>query len=600
MSPARARTQSPEIPGKHSLEDIQTTISRLSLEEKIGQMLQIRCYADYPSFDGPEYLALKQQVRKYHVGSVVIGMHFDNNGPIRSSALETAKIANQLQRDSELPLLVSADLERGVASRIKDVPAFPWPMTFGATANLKNAERFGAVTGRQARAIGINWAFAPVADVNSNPSNPIINDRSFGEDPEEVGKFVVAFINGAHSSGLLVTAKHFPGHGDSAIDSHRGVAAINGDLVRLGRVELPPFKKAIDAGVDAIMPAHASVPALDPGRIATLSPAILTDLLKKKYGFSGLIVTDALEMEGVLQVYAGQPGDPTALATVDAVKAGNDVISVPRDLDAAFNGILKAVRSGEIREARIDESVRKILEAKAKVGLDRSRFVDLRQVDAIVHDPIDEAFAQEVADSGITLVRNKGSVLPLEDSHKDEPGRRKTIAIVLSEKLDPTMGLNFERELKWRDPAAAVYYFDGKKPTPMPAMLADIAAADKIIVLAYVTNRGTRKYVVNGREIESFGLVGPSRALLHHILATAGKRTAVVALGSPYLIEAFPEIQTYLCTYAMASTSEVSVAKAIFGELRTHGRLPVTLPGIAERGTSLPWPSKDSQTMLAH
>src|SRR2546427_4999722 len=228
------------------------TLRTLSLEEKVGQMLQVRYYADYQNLDNPEYRHLRDQIQKYHIGSLVFGMHFNHAGPVRSSPLDAARVANELQQDSKLPLLLAADFERGAASRLKDVPAFPWPMAFGAIGDVNEVERFAAIAARDARAIGVHWALAPVADVNSNPANPIINDRSFGEDPEQVSALVAAFIRGAHKNGLLVTAKHFPGHGESAVDSHRGIPSIDGDLAHLEKFEFPPFKKAIEAGGDSI------------------------------------------------------------------------------------------------------------------------------------------------------------------------------------------------------------------------------------------------------------------------------------------------------------------------------------------------------------
>ena len=348
-------------------------------------MLQVRYYADNPSFESLEYKQLRVRLQKYHIGSVIFGMHFNQAGPIKSSALDAAKVANQLQRDSKLPLLLAADLERGVASRLKDVPPFPWPMSFGAMGNTNEVERFGAVTAREARAIGVHWALAPVADVNNNPANPVIDDRSFAENAEVVGSLAVSFIRGAHEGGLLVTAKHFPGHGDSSTDSHKSIPTVEGDLAHLWAVEFPPFQRSIEAGVDSVLLAHARVPALDPdtNKIATISSRVVTDTLRGRLGFKGVVLTDAIEMQGITALYDPKLGSPTARAAVDAIKAGCDVIMVPTDLDGAFNAIVTAVRRGEISETRIDESVRRILQMKASVGLHKSRFVDLNQVAAL-------------------------------------------------------------------------------------------------------------------------------------------------------------------------------------------------------------------------
>lgn len=591
---------------------VERTLKQLSLEEKAGQMLQVRFYADDRQFDSAEYKHLRDQIQKYHIGSLVFGMHFNNLGPIRSTPLDTAKVANQLQSESKLPLLLAADLERGVASRLHEVPSFPWPMAFGAADDVSEVERFAAITAREARAVGIQWALAPVADVNSNPANPVINDRSFGEDTKQVSTMATAYIRGAHQNGLLVTAKHFPGHGDSSVDSHHGIPSIDGDMEHLDKVEFPPFQKAIEAGVDSIMLAHARVPAIDPdpSKIATISAKVVTDVLQKQLGFKGVVLTDALEMKGITTLYDPKKGSPTALAAVDAVKAGCDVIMIPTDLDGAFHAIIDAVRSREIPESRIDESVRKILLMKATVGLDRNRFVDVDRVTELVSKPEDIAFAQEVADKAVTLVRNNGKLLPIKTSgtgilkHETpdaQPAQKnKLIGVVLAEVLESTNGHEFEKELLARRPDAHVFYVDRRTANADSIQLLEsIKNADEVVVAAYVVHGGARQTVVDGETVTSYGLRGPSGELLQKILAVTPEKTIVVALGSPYLIANFPQIQNYMCTYAMATTSEISAVKALFGEIQNQAKLPVTLPDIAPRGFSLPWPKERAPAMVS-
>jgi beta-N-acetylhexosaminidase len=502
-------------------------------------------------------------------------------------------------------LLLAADLERGVASRLNEVPAFPWPMAFGAMNDPSEVERFAATTAREARAVGIQWALAPVADVNSNPANPVINDRSFGEDPDQVGALVAAFIRGAHENGLLVAAKHFPGNGDTSVDSHRAVASIDRDLDHLRRVEFPPFQKAIEAGVDAILLAHARVPAVEPDedKITTTSSRVVNETLKSELGFKGVVLTDALEMRGLTKLYDPQKGSPTARAAVDAIKAGCDVIMLPTDLDGAFHAIIDAVRSGEIPESRIDESVRKILEMKASVGLNKSRFVDLEQVSALTSRPEDMTFAQRIADEAITLVRDNNRMLPLhkiqllsESAQTPLTGtaeKYRLVAILLAEALESTNGHAFEKELMSRRPDAHVYYMDNRTANAGFIQVLDaVKQAEEVVVAAYVVHGGARQAVVDGKPVTSYGLRGPSGVWLQKILEAAPEKTSVIALGSPYLIANFPQIQNYMCTYAMATTSEISAIKALFGEIQNHAKLPVTLPGIAPRGFSLPWPAQ--------
>src|SRR5580765_1579066 len=394
---------------------VEQTLKKMSLEEKVGQMLCVKYYTDFQNFAADAYLQFRDQMQKYHVGSVVLTVHVDGPTLLRNPPLEVAAVANQLQRDSKLPLLIAADFERGLASRVSSAPEFPDAMAFGATGNPGYAEKFGAITAEESRAIGIHWDFSPVADVNSNPNNPIINTRSFGEDSAAVSDEVAAFIRGARAHGMLTTAKHFPGHGDTDTDSHLGVARVGGDLARLQNVELKPFAKAIDAGVDSIMVAHLAVPALDsdPNKVATISSPVVNGVLRGQLGFRHIVVTDALEMRGLTSLYPPEKGSPTAKAAVDAVKAGNDVILWPTDLDGAFHAIVNAVRQGEIPEMRVDDSARRVLEMKASLGLDKARLVDLEQVPYLVDRPEDMRFAQQVADDAITLVRDNGKVLPL-------------------------------------------------------------------------------------------------------------------------------------------------------------------------------------------
>jgi beta-N-acetylhexosaminidase len=589
---------------------VEQTLTSLSLEEKVGQMLQVPYYADYKDFDSRAYGAIRDQLQKYHIGSVILSTHFSRSNLVKSSSLNAARIANQLQRDSKLPLLLAADMERGAASRVSDAPAFPWPMAFGAVNNVHEVEQFAAITARQARAIGIQWAVAPVADVNSNPNNSVINVRSFGEDPEQVGALVAAYIRGAHKRGLLVTAKHFPGHGDTSGDSHRGIASVDGNLAHLQKVEFPPFQRAITAGVDSILLAHASVPALepDPRKIATISFNVISRVLKGQLGFKGVVLTDALEMRGLTALYDPQSGNPAARAAVDTIKAGSDVIMLllASDLDGAFQAVVESVRSGEIPESRIDESVRKILQMKASVGLNRSRFVDLEQVSKLVSKPEDTDFAQHVADEAVTLVRDNGQVLPLQKTEESvlttertavgQPEKHPLVVIILAQALERTPGREFQRVFQAHRPDAAVYFVDKHIASAMSAeVLKAVSEAQKVVIGAYLGQPGSTQKTADGNSGNPYGEFDPSSRLLQQMLAIASEKIVVIAFGSPFLIENFPQIRTYLCTYATAPSSENSAVKALFGEIPMRGKLPVTLPGVAARGFSLEWPTRQQR-----
>jgi beta-N-acetylhexosaminidase len=580
---------------------VEQTLSQLSLEEKIGQMLQVMAYGEYHDFNDPAYLFVANEIQRYHIGSVALGARMLGPNLVKGTPFQVAEITNQLQRESKVPLLIGADLERGLSSRLSGVPEFPFPMAFGAVDDIGLVEKFGAISAREARAVGIQWAFAPVADVNSNPNNPIINVRSFGEDPHDVGRLVAAYIRGAHRNGLFVAVKHFPGHGDSSADSHVGIVRVNGDRQHLETYELPPFKMAIGAGADSVLLAHAAVPAVDPDehRISTTSPKIVNDLLRHQLGFRGVILTDALEMQGLMSLYP-QDSNPSGRAAVDAVKAGADVLMVPRDIDAAFQAIVAAVHNNEISENRIEESVRRILEIKAAAGLDKSRFVDIDEVKRLFPDAEADKFAQKVADEAVTLVRSNGRVLPLsqkENENSDaselhpQGGRDKLVVVTFADSRTSRLGHEFDQQLKLRRSDASIYhhYNDqiGSEPVPFEAL----KAADRIVVAAFVTHVPGRQVMSHGRPTTAVGLSGESAELLEDIVATKPEQTVVVALGSPYLIQNYPKIQNYICTYSLVPTAEISAVKALFGQIQNQAKLPVTLPGIASRGFALPWPT---------
>jgi beta-N-acetylhexosaminidase len=589
----------PVQPTKESRRWAEQTLKRLTLEEKVGQMLNIRYFTDFQNFSSDSYRQFRDQMQKYRVGSVTLTVHVDGPFLLKNPPLEVASIANQLQRDSKLPLLIAADFERGLASRVSFVPAFPDAMAFGATGSPADAERFGAITAEEARAVGIHWDFFPVADVNSNPNNPIINTRSFGEDPEAVGDLVAAFIRGAKAHGMLTTAKHFPGHGDTGTDSHLGVAKVEGDMARLQSVELPPFKKAISAGVDAVMVAHLSVPALDadPNRVATISKSVVSGVLREQMGFKNIVVTDALDMRGLTSLYPPGQGNPSAKAAVDAVKAGNDVILWPTDLEAAFRGIVDAVKKGDVPVSRINASVKRILEVKASLGLQKARLVDLARVPYIVSRQEDMQFAQQVADNAVTLVRDNGQTLPLprmrpllaESETFQIPVRpaAQVVAIVITESVHGSSGRGFESALKARRADATIFYVDNSLATPLtPEILQAVKDAGSVVVAAYVVPTAAKQVMVEGKLVNSVGLEQGTGALLAQVLDVAAAKTTVIAMGNPYLAQNFPNVQNYICTYSNASTSELSAVRVLFGELKPIGKLPVTLPGIAPRGAS--------------
>jgi beta-N-acetylhexosaminidase len=584
------------------------TLRKLSLEEKVGQIFMIWVRAEFLNINSPEYLQLRDDMRKYHIGSFAMTVRWEPPFLYRNQPYEAAELLNRMQQESRLPLLVAADFERGVTMRLHGATTFPHAMSFGAAGKADYAEAFGRITAQEARAVGVHWNFFPDADVNSNPANPIINTRSFGEDPQQVGDLVAAYIRGARANGMMTTAKHFPGHGDTATDSHLSVAQVTGDRARLDSVELAPFRKAIAAGVDSVMVAHVTVPALEPdaNRVATTSPAIVTDLLKRQLGFQGIVVTDALDMAGLTHLYSANVGR----AAVDAFKAGNDLLLIPADLDASYKAVLDAARSGEIPPARLDASVLKLLKAKASLGLHRTRLVDAEALPDIVGKPENLALGQQISDDAVTLVRDNGKLLPLKQSGTVKGGlpyqqveevHNGTVVVVLSEDVRTEAGRALERSIKARVPDANVIYVDPRIAAAMSEeILKAVDQAQAVIAAAYVVpTAGKAMKGANGLT-NSVSLNDASGALLQAILDRAAQKTAVLALGNPYMAQDFPAIQNYLCTFSNATVSEISAVKALFGEIAIRGHLPVSIPNIAQRGAGIERPPQVAEGGSEH
>ena len=563
------------------------TLKHLTLEERIGQMIEVRGIMGYYNADDPAFQKLIADIRKYHLGAVHLSVNTDGPLLLRTEPYEAAMTTNLLQQEShsKVPLIFSVDFERGPSMRLTSIEAFPTAMAFGATHNPAYVEQYAKIVAEESRALGIDWNFYPIADVQINPENPIINTRSFGEDPQEVSSMVTAYIRGSHEGGMLTALKHFPGHGDTDTDSHLNLARVNAPIERLNTVELPPFKAGIQAGSDAVMIAHVAFPALesDPTRIATTSRQVVSGLLRGQLGFTGVIVSDAMEMRGLTKLYPESGGNAAGSAAVDTVKAGQDMLELPSDLDGTFNGLLEAVRSGEISRAQIDASVRRLLLVKARAGLDaRGRhFVDLNKIQYSVGKPSSYALAQEVADHSVTLVRDDNHMLPL---HRGEPA--PTLVVIFVSDAHGDDGRVLEREIRSRIQGATVIYVDRRSAAVEAEGIAALASkAQHVIAAVYsVSQPGPAETAATSASgLSPQGSAG----ILKNILDTAGDKTIVLALGSPYSILNLPSIRSYLCTYSWVPTSERSAAKALFGEIPIHGKLPVTLPGIAKRGDGI-------------
>ena len=587
------------------------SLKKMSLEQKIGQMFMVRALAQFTNVNSPDYISLRDTMRKYHLGGFGLTVRFEDGFLYKNEPLEAATVTNQLQQDSEFPLIFAADFEHGLGMRLNGTTDFPQAMAFGATGDLEFARQSGRITAQEARAIGVQWNWFPDVDVNSNPANPIINTRSFGEDPKLVGEMAAAYIEGAHEFGMMTTAKHFPGHGDTESDSHVFVPVVKGDAARLNTVELPPFRAAIKAGVDAVMVAHVLVPALDadPTHVATISPAIVTGLLQEKMGFQGLVITDALDMRGLRQSFPQEGAEGAGRAAVESVKAGNDMLLLPFDLDGSYNGLLRAVRSGEIPESRIDQSVLKILRAKASVGLNKAKLVDINAVNEIVAQAQQPGRPRKsIADKAITLVRDNHRVLPLiaaATGTKSPPNsyqplaetRNRTLLLIFTDDSRSDSGRTMDHELRARIPDARVYYIDPRDAAGMTQpVLAAVQESQVVIAAVY-------EFPVPGRVVRAqdgacrqrdCGAGSRPRRCCSRLCAARRRRRSWWPWAVRTLRRQLPEVQTYMCTFSSGHGSELSAVKAMFGEIPMTGHLPVTIPNIAGRGAGLTGAAQDS------
>ncbi|MFA9452990.1 MAG: glycoside hydrolase family 3 protein [Candidatus Aminicenantaceae bacterium] len=535
---------------------VSRTLSQMSLEQKIGQMIGLRYTSRFMNQDSAVLEELRRWVVGHHIGGFI---------QVRGGVFETAVLTNTLQQMADLPLLIASDLERGAGNQIEGATLFPPAMSIGATGSEDLAYAMGRITAIEARAVGIHMTYAPVVDVNSNPDNPIINVRSFGEDPEDVSRLAAAFIRGCQENGLIATAKHFPGHGDTDLDSHSVLPAITGDRERLDRVELVPFRASIEAGVRAIMSAHLRLPALDstPDLPATLSFPIMTDLLRGELGFLGLSVTDALEMRGITGLYTPPQ------AAVKAVQAGVDMLLIPPETEEVIRGLIRAVEDGRLRMSRVDSAVKRILEVKARLGLHRRRTVDLRQLDTLVGARSHLEQARRAFEDSITLVKNEKGILPLA------AGAKIALYALSSDPGEYYAGRTFAMEVQERSGSLSVFY-------------ADAFTGEEYFQRAIRTSRAAdiRVVALFSRLADSKGSVGLKQRHIRLIkdLSRDPQPLVVISFNSPYFLRWFPEADTYFCAYRHADQNQVAAAKALFGEIEFKGRLPISIPGLFPAG----------------
>jgi beta-N-acetylhexosaminidase len=544
-------------------------MARLTLSEKAAQLVMAPFYGEAPNTQSQEWRRFTSLVRDLRIGGLIILNRVQDGVVKKADPYEMAAFLNRMQRLSRLPLIVGGDFERGASMRINGTPQFPHAMAFGAAGDVEATRALGRITARESRALGVHWVFAPVADVNNNPDNPIINIRAFSESPRDVARHVTAFIEGARSDPkfpVLLAVKHFPGHGDTATDSHLGLGRVTAARERLDEVELVPFKAAIGAGVDSVMTAHLAVAALEPEEIpATVSAKTLTGALREQLGFKGLISTDAMDMQGLTSLY--RPGE----AAVRAIEAGADLLLIPAAPQEAVRAVVEAVKQGRISKERIDRSVRRILEAKVRTGLHRRRTVDLEAIEDLVGKPEDLELAGRVAQRALTLVKNDGGALPLK-----EPAA--ACYMILGGSRFSTLGRDFQDAVKRRAQNARTYLLDPELPAnELDTLARDAANCAANVIAAYVTAAAYRGDVA---------LAGNYPAFVEKVIA-AGPPAVFVSFGNPYLLRSFPNVRAYLAAFSTSAHSAQAAARALFGEIGVSGRLPVSIPGIAGLGHGL-------------
>ncbi|MBS1491918.1 MAG: glycoside hydrolase family 3 C-terminal domain-containing protein [Bacteroidetes bacterium] len=544
---------------------VKTKLSEMTLREKIAQMIVTNSFGLKLEKSDKEYKRLQDLVVNKKVGGVIF---------FKGNSIEEAELINDLQSQAQTPLLISADFERGTKMRLDDGSLFPSNMGIGATRNPELAYKMGLQIAKECKAMGIHQNYSPVMDVNNNPLNPIINVRSFGEDPQLVSTMGDAMIKGLQDGNIIATAKHFPGHGDTDIDSHNDLPVINYGRDRLETTELVPFKNAISSGVMSVMIAHLAFPEIEKDVTvpASLSKSVVDGVLINQLGFNGLIVTDALNMQGITKHFS------TEQVALMCVNAGIDLILMPQGEELTISTIENAVNSGTISVERIDRSVTKILNAKKWLKLFDNKLVDVSKVSQVVNNSDAQNLSQQIADESITLVKNDNKTLPFSIKAMIE----KVMVVSMNNGNDKANSDFFMSEFipKSKNYFGSVTAYD---------LMGDFSYGDSIINYAVSNNFETIIIPVYAKVKIMTGTVGLPQSQLDLIngLVAKGKKVIVISFGNPYLIQGFTGINSYVCAYGDSESSIRAGIKAILGEINFKGKLPVTITDKYKFGTGL-------------
>ncbi|MBA2773888.1 MAG: glycoside hydrolase family 3 C-terminal domain-containing protein [Nocardioidaceae bacterium] len=546
---------------------VNSTLDNMTLQQKVGQLFMTYAYGDTATTTAAADVAANQEaygvdnasqlIDRYKLGGVIY-FAWSNNV---NNTEQIARLSNGIQdaalrQPRKIPSLISTDQEGGVVFR---VPAteLPGNMALGAGRSPQDAETAAVIGGSELKSVGVNWNFAPVADVNVNPANPVIGVRSFSEDPQLTAALTAAQVRGYQNQGIAAAAKHFPGHGDTATDSHTGLPTIDHTRAEWEQIDKPPFQAAIDQGIKAIMTAHIVVPSLDPsGDPATLSKPIMTGILRNEMGYKGVVITDSLGMQGVRDKY----GDDRV--PVLALKAGVDMLLMPPNLGLAYNSVLDAVQGGELTESRIDTSVKRILRLKWDLGLVQNPYVDVAHATEVTRSPAHLQAAQALTDRTPTLVKNSGGLLPLATTGQS--------VLVTGAGVAPTAIVADRMRARG---ANADVLETGTNPT-QAKIDAAVAAAQTHDVTVVLTNRA---WMASG---------AGQRELVRQLTAT-GKPVVAIAIRDAYDIAHFTEVPAYIATYSYSGVSLESAVRVLYGEVNPQGKLPVTIPTADDPGTAL-------------
>ncbi len=537
-------------------------LSKMSLREKVGQLFVVSTDGYFENRQSDGFRKLKHAIQDDHVGGIIL---------FHGTVYGQAMLINKLQQMSDTPLWITEDMEFGSAMRINDGIRFTPPMGVAATQNIHYAYESGRVTALEAKALGVNQIFAPVVDVNNNPANPVINVRSYSEDPDTVAKYADAFVQGVSSEGIVATAKHFPGHGDTHLDSHIGLPVVRYGYQRLDSLELIPFRRLIKQGVPSIMTAHIAFPKIsgDPGLPGTLDPDIVDGILRDSLNYQGLVVTDALNMGGVANHYS------PAKDAVMALKAGADLLLMSPDVSTAINAVIDAVHDGQLSETRINHSVRKLLVLKIKHGLFRNPFLDLDHLDKTIHSPENEIISREIARKSVTLLRNRNDILPIN------PHRFTRVTVIaMSDDRSGNTGDILAREIRRFHPDVRFHIFDDRTcDEDLHNIYRDVRWSNLVIIGSFIHVRTGKNLQFNARQRHFL-----SRLPRYH------KTTAMLAFGSPYVLSSLPGADVQVCAWSSSSEQVRQTVPALFGASAIDGRLPISVPPVYQIGGGLSLP----------